>query len=322
MLRRSPRRSQRRASGWKITLEHVRTLAHIVAIAVGLAGCHDTEPARIRATDWSAGEPPKLPKPPEPVEPVVPVVPVVPQPLPAGPLRSGETVAARVDAILDRVALDDTGEIQQAEQLLIELGPAAIPALVTRLRVPGVPPPGGVDPRYLPARALRVHGAAAAAAIPVLITLLGGEERMPDLPKPADGEVTMAVIEGSALRNASAEALGSMGAVAVPALIDVLNGSDPVAREKALSALHYIPPGALESLPRDRADALVVAAMAAIPTTHAQLTQMRAIDAILRLPRTSSIKAVPALRDLAAHGDRWVGPAAAAAIERLGSLDR
>jgi HEAT repeat protein len=239
--------------------------------------------------------------------------------LPVGPLGKGETVEARVDTILRRVDLRSSDQIPQAVELLIELGPAAIPALVEQLRVPGVKPAGGVDRRYLIARALRVHGGQARAAIPLLVPLLGGEVKQVDQPQPADSNIKVAIIEGGELRNAAAEALGSIGAAAVPTLTAVMRGSDPEARKKALTALHYMPPGALASVEVVHANALVVAAMDVTSTITEQLTQIRAIEAITQLPRVSAIKALPALRALAVHGDRYVAPAAERAIEQLGS---
>jgi hypothetical protein len=103
----------------------------------------------------------------------------------------------------------------------------------------------------------------------------------------------------------------------VPALTRVLHGSDRVAHEKAASALQFMPPGSLETLDLATADALVRAVMVAIPTISAQLTVTRAIDAILRLPRSSAVKALPALRAMEPAADRFVRPAVIDAIERL-----
>lgn len=220
---------------------------------------------------------------------------------------------------LDRDAAQlDNEQLQQAVTELVGLGPAAIPALIDELRAPPSMWQGAIDRRYPIVRALKLHGAAARDAIPLLTPLLGGSERHLDLTQPAGSTFKAALIEGSALRNSAAEALGTMGPIALPALIEAMRGTDPVARRVAVAALESSPPGTFEGLDVATADDLLGALLDTLPKIwKSQLTAIRAIESIPRLPRAAAAKAVPRLRSLEAEADEYVRPAITATLARL-----
>lgn len=232
--------------------------------------------------------------------------------------RAGAGVRRIMQRLDGDAARLDNEHLQEAVAELVGLGPAAIPELIDELRAPPSMWQGAIDRRYPIVRALKVHGAAARDAIPLLTPLLGGSERHLDQPQPEGSTNKVAIIEGSALRNSAAEALGAMGEIALPALIEVMRGTDPVARRLAVAALESSPPGMFEGLDVATADDLLGALLDTLPEIwEAQLTAIRAIESIPRLPRPVAAKAVPRLRALEAEADSYVRPAIAAALARL-----